>query len=175
MSYRWANAEQSAVIREADGAFIPATDANRDYRALVADAIEIGAFQPYASAEAAYQGRLTELAARRWQAQLAFSYDGVDGVSYGADTAGNILAVLQGLATLDAADPGNAPHVTAWKLGRGEHRTWNASQLQTFGNALMAYIGACYANEGALATTLATAKEVSMAAVATIDLEQGWP
>lgn len=111
--------------------------------------------------------RLRDLAARRWQAQTSFAYDGVDGVAYGADTAGNLLAVMNALALAPVGA------TTQWKLGRGEHRIWTLPQLQAFAAALLAYQGACFAREGLIAAEIQNAATVEAALA--VDIESGWP
>ncbi len=166
MSYRWANAEHSAALREEDGALIEADERNGDYHALVADGVDIAPYVRFANLDAAKAARLSELAARRWSAQSNMAYDGVQPVAYGPDTAGNLLAIIQ---ALQAAGTGSAP----WKLGAGAHRVWNLAAFQAFFAAGMTHVSACFAREATLSAAITAAEDIG--AVEAIDIDAGWP
>lgn len=165
MTHRWANAAKTLVRRDSDGATIPADPKNADFAKLVADEVTIAAFQRFATLEAAKEGRLAELAHRRWLAEHDFSFGGTPLV-LDDGTQRRIGAAVQYLALSEATQ-------VRWQVSRGVFATFTAEQVQALAVAAGAHVQACFANVETLAGLIEAA--VSIAAVEAVDLEQGWP
>lgn len=65
--YRWANPEQTSIIRESDGASIPCDPANSDYADLVRNGAVIAAYAPPDA---------SDISVTQWQAREALRLEG---------------------------------------------------------------------------------------------------
>jgi hypothetical protein len=109
---------------------------------------------------------LASLAARRWLASQAFSYDGVTDAP--ADSA---LAAVTGVVVASQFAPITEP--MTWKLAPGEFRAWSADDVIAYGMAIRDHVQACFDNEKALADAIDAAAD--FAALSAVDLASGWP
>lgn len=107
------------------------------------------------------------LADYRWQRTQVMNYDGETDVP--ADPA---LSVITSIAVGEQFAPSNGATRT-FKLKANVFRTWNVSQIVTYGIAIGNHVQACFNREKALyAQVQAAADEAALNA---IDITVGWP
>lgn len=106
-TYRWLDAENTAVLRASDGATIPADTSNADYAALVGDGVEIAPYQRWATVEAAQADLLgvIETKARALRAAVAGTDDAGKLAVYQAKYETAVKALASDSAALAALEP----------------------------------------------------------------------
>lgn len=164
-NYKWANAQQTSIIRLSDGACIPTDPANSDYAAILASGAEIAPYQRFASLAEARAARLAELANRRWQATQYFTFDGVRTHADGAISAITAAVVARQAFAITAPQ--------TWKLADGEFRSFDTTGILAYGAAVQAHVQACFDREAALTVEIESA--ATIAAVEAVDISTGWP
>lgn len=107
------------------------------------------------------------LADYRWQRTQIMNYDGETDVP--ADPA---LSVITSIAVGEQFAPSNGATRT-FKLKANVFRTWNVTQIVTYGIAIGNHVQACFNREKALYAQVQAAADES--ALNAIDITVGWP
>lgn len=145
--HRYANAENIAVLREADGAIIPCDPANSDYAALLAQGEAIAAYRRFANKEAAIVA-LTAAIKQECRRRILAIADEDRQRNLTARAVELTLAVAQGaLSSADAAE---------------------LAELQAMWGRIKALRAASDVKEAGLSA-------LSPDALETYDLAEGWP
>jgi hypothetical protein len=109
---------------------------------------------------------LAALAERRWRAETGGTL--VNGATIATDE--NAQAKIIGAVVAALRD---ANYSAQWKMPDGSFATLNHDQIIAIGEAVRAYVQACFDREAALAAQINAAADA--AAVAAIEVNAGWP
>lgn len=145
-------------IQREDGAIIPVSEDNRDYREYLEWVAE-GNTAP--APTVTREQLLARIAARRWDAQSAGIVLNGTPISTDRDAQTTITSAL--LAWPESLES------VEWKAADGSFLTVTKAQLQVILSAGFTYIQACFAREGELVAA------VQASTYAEDMLDQGWP
>jgi hypothetical protein len=157
-----------AILRDADGAIIPADPLNRDWVAyqdwlLAGNTPTPLPAQTLAAAKAA---KLAALADRRWRAETA-------GVTVGGLSIPSDAATQSKLTAAVVAAVLDNNYAVNWKLADGTFQMLDHATLIAVAQAVRALVQSCFDREATLSAAISAAADA--AALAAIDIEIGWP
>ncbi len=112
-------------------------------------------------------GKCKTLADYRWQRTQVMDYDGETDVP--ADPA---MSVITSIAVVEQLIPSNGATRT-FKLKAGVFRTWNVTQIITYGMAIGNHVQSCFNHEASLYAQIEAAQNAT--ALNAIDIFAGWP
>lgn len=119
----------------------------------------------YNSLAEAKDARLSALATRRWRAEQDFSFGG-NVLALDASTQSRIGGAIQWMELANVAS-------VDWQVAPGAFSPLTLVQIKLLAIAAGAHVQACFANVKALTAQIQAS--LTIEAVATIDIEEGWP
>lgn len=158
----------TAIRRDVDGAIIPAAESNRDYQEFLAwrAAGNTPTPLPTPTLTEAKATKLSALADRRWRAETA-------GVTVGGLSIPSDEKTQAKLTAAVVASVLDNSYSVNWKLSDGSFILLDHSALIGAAQAARAHVQGCFDREAMLAGEITGAADA--AALATIDIEAGWP